>query len=132
MPSIRLALVLAVPALVAACGTPQEQCIRQNTRELRQVERLIVETQGNLARGYGFEERTVTDWDWEPCFPAPRPVKGQAPAMCWEPTERVERKAVAIDPASEKRKLDALVQRQTALTKAASSAIASCRAQYPE
>ncbi len=61
-----LALVLAL----TACGTPQEQCIRANTKELRQVDALIAETRANLSRGYAYDEQTVTDWDWEPCFPA--------------------------------------------------------------
>ena len=53
--------------LLVGCGTPQEQCIRYNTRDLRTVDRLIVETQGNLDRGYAIE--TVTEYEdyWGYC-----------------------------------------------------------------
>jgi hypothetical protein len=127
-PLVLLALIVAL----AACGTPQEQCIRANTRDLRQVEALIAETQANLARGYAYEEHTVTDWDWAPCFDG-RPVpKGQSPGMCWEPSERTVRKAVAIDPEVETRKLAGLTTRRKALLSQAAASVAACKAQYPE
>jgi hypothetical protein len=123
---------LALVLILAACGTPQEQCIRANTKELRQVDALIAETQSNLARGYGYEEHTVTDWDWEPCFVG-RPVANDRHSdMCWEPYERTVRKAVAIDPAVEKRKLAALTARRKVLVSQAAPAVAACKAQYPE
>lgn len=126
------ATVMAVPLVLTACGTPQEQCIRANTRELRQVEALIAETEANLARGYGYQEYTVTDWDWEPCYDGRTVPPGQSPGMCWQPYERTERKAVAIDPASEQRKLAALTARRKALVAQAAPAVAACKAQYPE
>ncbi len=123
-----LALVLAV----TACGTPQEQCIRANTKELRQVDGLIAETRANLSRGYGYDEQTVTDWDWEPCFPSRPNVAGTGRDMCWEPYERTVRKPVAIDPAAENRKLAALTARRKVLASQATPAVAACKAQYPE
>lgn len=124
--------IVALPLILSACGTPQEQCIRGNTRELRQVDALIAETRGNLARGYGYDEYTVTDWDWEPCFDG-RPVrKGYAPRMCWEPYERTERRAVALDPAAEQRKLAALEARRKVLVRQVAPLIEACKAQYPE
>jgi hypothetical protein len=36
--------------LLTACGTPQEQCINSVTRDMRVVDRLIAETEANLAR----------------------------------------------------------------------------------
>ncbi len=126
------ATMMALPLILTACGTPQEQCIRANTRELRQIEALIGETQANLARGYGYQEYTVTDWDWAPCYDGRPLPNGQSPRMCWEPYERTVRKAVAIDPASEQRKLAALSARRKALVAQAAPAIAACKAQYPE
>lgn len=126
------ATMIALPLVLTACGTPQERCIRANTRELRQVEALIDETRANLARGYGYEEYTVTDWEWEPCYVG-RPVPaGYSHAMCRQPYERTERRAVAIDPASEQRKLAALTARRKALVARAADAVAACKAQYPE
>ena len=127
-----LSAALLLPFILSACGTPQEQCIRTNTRELRQVDALIAETEANLARGYGYEQYTVTDWDWEPCFIGRPTPRGYAPPMCWEPYERTERRAVAIDPQAEQRKLAALEARRKVLARQAAPVIAACRAQYPE
>ena len=52
-------LLLCSFALLAACGTPQEQCIAYGTRDLRTVDKLIVETEGNLTRGYALEEKVI-------------------------------------------------------------------------
>ena len=49
---MKLRWVLSLIPL-AACGTPQEQCIGAATRDMQVVNRLIAEVQGNLARGYG-------------------------------------------------------------------------------
>ena len=123
---------LALVLTLTACGTPQEQCIRANTKELRQVDALIAETRANLSRGYGYDEQTVTDWDWAPCFPSRPNVAGTGRDMCWEPYERTVRKPVAIDPAAENRKLAALTERRKVLASRAAPAIAACKAQYPE
>ena len=48
-------LILAPLLLLTACGTPQEQCISANTRDLQVVDRLIRDSEANLARGYGYE-----------------------------------------------------------------------------
>ena len=56
---------------LTACGTPQEQCISANTRDLRVVERLIRETEGNLARGYGYVTVTEYEAEWVDCTPDP-------------------------------------------------------------
>ena len=60
-------LSIALLAL-AGCGTPQEQCINRNTRDLRTVDRLIVETQGNLQRGYALETVTRYEDFWDTCL----------------------------------------------------------------
>ena len=63
----RLSLPVIVLALLAACGTPQEQCINRSTRELRTIERLLAEVDGNLARGYAWEEYQIVRTRWEVC-----------------------------------------------------------------
>src|SRR5690606_21382542 len=47
----RLPLV-ALVLMIAACGTPQERCIDDATRELRRIDGLIADTEAALARGY--------------------------------------------------------------------------------
>ncbi len=132
--SPRPVLVSFVLLSLAACGTPQEQCIRRSTVELRKVERLIAETQGNLARGYAYEEDTITTHQWVACIApgsgvAGRPVRT---TMCFEPETRTIRREVPIDPAAEERVLANLTAKRGQLAKAAEPAIAACRTAYPE
>ena len=51
---MRKLIVFAVLSL-AACGTPQEQCINRETREIRHLQGMLEEIEGNLARGYAYE-----------------------------------------------------------------------------
>lgn len=121
-------------ATLAACGTPQEQCISRNTRDLRTVDRLIAESEGNLARGYAYETITVYEDYWTYC-PMPAPVEGQpapAPRMCLDERPVSEQRPKAIDLNAEARKLDSLKQKRKQLARQAEAVIAQCKAQYPE
>lgn len=131
--NITLALL---PILVlTACGTPQEQCIRRNTSEYRTVSSLLADVEGNLARGYAWEERQVVGSEWRDCPYTFRTKDGQR-AVGYRPCLRevidTERYRVPIDPATEARKRDNLADRKAALAKSASSAISACKAAYPE
>jgi hypothetical protein len=127
-------LVLASLALLAACGTPQEQCIARNTRDLRTVERLIVETQGNLDRGYALETVTRYEDYWDTCF-EPSVVNGQTtlvPRRCLKERSYTEQRAKAIDLNAEAKKLESLKVKRRELARAAEPLIARCKAEYPE
>ncbi len=126
---LRLALPLLLIAALTACGTPQEQCIRSATRDLRTVERLIAETEANLARGYAYEMRKIIRHEWTRCDDW---VRGTPVRMCFEPVWDTVKRPVAIDPEAEMRKLAALKARRKALAGQAEAAIAACRVQYPE
>lgn len=126
--------IVGLVLVVAACGTPQEQCIQSNTRELRTVERLIAEVEGNLARGYAIQSYEVPTIEWVPCYPA-RPGKPGVPVeprMCPEQDYELRERNVPIDPLVERRKLDGLKARQAQLLRKAQSVIAQCKALYPE
>lgn len=123
----RLAPILL--SLLAACGTPQEQCITRSTRDLRTVDRLIAETQANLDRGYALETMTIPRDRWGFCD---HPVLGQPSIPCLiEDDIRVER-PIAIDLAAEAEKLKGLQAKRAELARAAQPVIAQCRAEYPE
>lgn len=122
----------ALPLLLAACGTPQEQCINRATKEVRTLNGLIAETQGNLARGYAFEPESRTNWSWEVCDRITGSSGQVQTRMCWEPYEETVERPAAIDPEVETRKLEGLLARRDAYLKAAEPAIAACRASYPE
>lgn len=121
--------------IVAACGTPQERCISRNTSEYRTVSNLLAEVEGNLARGYAWEERQITRTEWDDCPVAVRGKDGERRIVyrtCARDVVDTERYRVPIDPAAETRKRDNLAERKTALSRSAASAVDACKAAYPE
>lgn len=120
-------------ALLVACGTPQEQCISYNTRDLRTVDRLIAETEGNLDRGYAFEKTTIYEDYWDYC-PQPQPPNAPPvpPRMCMKERAIIVDRPKAIDLADEARKLDSLKIKRKDLARKAEAVIAQCKAEYPE
>jgi hypothetical protein len=126
-------LMLLPVLFLAACGTPQEQCISANTRDLQVVDRLIRETEGNLARGYGFETVTVYEPRWINCTPRPtEAVPEPELEMCFEQVPVTVRKEVALDLGAEASKLTSLKAKRTGLAEAAESVITQCETKYPE
>jgi len=124
--------ILALAALLAACGTPQEQCIAYTTRDLRVVDRLIQEVEGNLARGYSLEEVTITREFWSVCRGAPAADGTPTTEPCLRDREYTETRPKAIDLKLEAQKLESLRQKRADLAQVASAAIAECRALHPE
>ncbi len=119
---------------LAACGTPQEQCISRATQDLRIVDQLIAETQANLSRGFAYEASTTYTYDWVICG-YERPHKGDKhprPQMCWERHPRTVREPAAIDVSAEQRKLADLVTKRKQLAQAAKPGIEACKTVYPE
>ncbi|MGV8954999.1 MAG: hypothetical protein ACOH2M_28135 [Cypionkella sp.] len=124
---------LFIPLILTACGTPQERCIGAATRDMRVVDRLIVETEGNLKRGYGFEEKTVYRMQRVDCTASPS-ADDPSPARetCLDDVAVTERQAVALDLNAEAAKLASLKAKRAEQAKAAAPAIKVCRAQFPE
>ncbi len=133
-------LAPAMLMLLAACGTPQEQCIASSTRDLRIVDRLIVETEGNLQRGYALEDVTIYTPEWVNCpVVVQAPPVDDAPAvppptprLCLDERAETITRPKAIDLNAEAQKLQSLQQKRGQLAKAAAAPIAACRASYPE
>lgn len=126
-------------AVLAGCGTPQEQCVNRSTREIRTLQSLLDEVNGNLARGYAWEEYETIEHRWVTCRyqpPPPLDANGQPirvrPKMCFEPETVTHTRRVPIDPVSETNKRDGLVAKIRALTPQAEANIAACRVAYPE
>lgn len=136
----KLVSMLPLCLVLVACGTPQEQCIARETRDLRVVEKLIAETEGNLTRGYAFEEITISRPVWVQCAPVvlPAPVEGApptpppSPRLCLEDEEETVTRPKAIDLASEQSKLSGLKTKRKQLSAAADRSIAACQKAYPE
>ncbi|WP_444452110.1 hypothetical protein ACTTAI_13775 [Rhodobacter capsulatus] len=132
---MRKLIVFGVLAL-AACGTPQEQCINRETRDIRHLQRLLEEVQGNLDRGYAYEDYEVPMTRWEHCgsdvITRPDGTVIERPRMCLEDYTVTRTREVPIDPQSERRKRDGLREKIKSLTPAANAAIRACKAAYPE
>lgn len=133
-------LIIPVFTILAACGTPQEQCIARETRDLRVVDRLIAESEGNLKRGYGFEDVVISHTVWVTCapLPVPPPVEGALapepakPRLCLDDRDETITRPVAIDLGAEQSKLSGLKAKRKHLAAAGDRSIAACRKAYPE
>ncbi|MFE3838069.1 hypothetical protein [Pseudogemmobacter sonorensis] len=132
--------VLPVMLFLAACGTPQEQCISRNTKDLRAVEKLIAEAEGNLKRGYAIETVTYRETVMTWCrmrVPGPPDASG-APTVeirsvpCRDVETRTVKRPKSIDLELEARKLAQLRDKRVQLSRAAQPVIAQCKAEYPE
>ena len=129
-------IMLVACGLLVACGTPQEQCVRRNTRDARVVEQLIIETTGNLQRGYALEQVSLSTPVWTRCdtvtLSDSRKKKPLKPRFCWEDREETVTRPRAIDLAAEQRTLNGLLEKRGSLLAVTAPAIAACKAQYPE
>ena len=126
-------LILLSLLALAACGTPQEQCISAGTRDLQVVDRLIRETEGNRPRGYALATAPEHDAPRIDCPPRPtEAVPEPERQMCFDRVPVTVRKEVALDLNAEAAKLQSLKAKRASLAKAAEGVIAQCKARYPE
>lgn len=125
---------LAAPLVlaIAACGTPQQQCVRLASHDMAVLDRLIVETQGNISRGYGFAQTVETMPAFVECGP-PTPGRDGKPHtnLCLEDVAHTVTKPVALDLQVEAAKLASMQKRREDMVKALAPAIAECLARYP-
>lgn len=116
MKSSALAFI-ALTALVS-CGTPQQQCDSRVSSEYKQVQRLLAEVNQNISRGYAWESGVASSGgSFSFCAGGYRGGYrgvGLGLGSCYGGSD-VVRKRVAIDPAAELRKRDALQKRLASL-----------------
>ncbi|WP_341211668.1 hypothetical protein [uncultured Limimaricola sp.] len=128
---MRTALFLLLPLTLAACATPRESCLSSVGRQGRVIDALISQTRGNVMRGYAIEEREELRTRRELCeFRRNDGSIGRR--FCDKTTAEDVRVPVTIDIEAEKVKLDQLLARREALTRAESAAKAQCVARYPQ
>lgn len=127
---MRRALLL-IPLLAAACASPQEQCISQVTRDLRVIDSLVNETQGNLARGYAIQQVSEEQIIRSTC--TGKTEDGTTFTFPCDETLIVTREVpVAIDLNAEQAKLNSLLERQSQLEQSSQAAVQQCAIAYPE
>ena len=124
---MRLAAALLCLAALAACGTPYERCVRPVQAELTTVNRLIAETEGNIARGFAIQRESQIIQERVVC----RDADGYR-SWCFAPVVTETRRPVAIDRNVERGKLETLRARRSELQALAVATEARCRTQFPE
>lgn len=127
--------LLATPVLLAlaACGTPQQQCVRLASHDMVVLDRLIAETQGNIARGFGYAQTVETRPEFVDCTPRLWDDEtAPAPQMCLEDVPHTVSKPIALDLQAEAAKLASMQKRRAEMAKTLAPAIADCQARYPE
>jgi len=132
---IRFVPAVSALLMLAACGTPQERCISGVTRDLRIVDKLIGQSQQNLARGYAMEDVVQYDTRWAQCsagVAATATTPAQPPRMCLEDYSYTVAQPKSINLADERVKLTEMQKKRRELAKEADPAIAQCRLEHPE
>ncbi len=124
------AALLPVLAL-AACQTPREACLSQGSQELRTVESLIRETEGNLRRGYAIETEQEVEVIRTTCeVELEDGTEGTVPCDRTD-VDEVER-PVAIDFEQERAQLASLFEQRGRLLAQQEARQQACVATYPE
>ena len=128
---MRYLLALAPFAVLAACATPQQQCLNTVSEPLRVNAFLIAQTQGNLDRGFAVDTQQRVSRGFDMCRTRDRDGVVST-TLC--PATRVKTVNVpqAINMNVERDTLDQLLARQAILQKQAAAATAQCRAMYPQ
>lgn len=113
---------------LAACASPQQQCVTNATRDLQVVDGLILETRQNIDRGYAIREDIVPTASFNWCFGNYGYNTGVS--LCSNNSTRVRRTPVAIDPAAEQAKLKNLEAQRRTLEERSRAQLAACEAQF--
>ena len=113
--------------LIAACATPQEQCINTASNEVRTIRSGISTAQGNIGRGYAIHRSTESYQVPDICHDS-----NKKPYRCFETEYRTVETPVSINVAEERRKLAALQKRLPAAMRQMKAGVANCRVQFPE
>lgn len=119
--------LLPAIALIAACATPQEQCVNTASNEVRSMKRLMSVTHGNIMRGYAIHRSTESYQVPDVCY-----NKDKKPYRCFDIEYRTIETPVSIDVGEERRKLAELKKRLPAAGRKMNAGVASCRVQFPE
>lgn len=118
---------------LAACATPQQQCLGQVTQNLRVLDNLIAETQANLTRGYAVVPAVRSVSEFVDCTPRPTEANPDPRRQkCLVRTAQTYSRPAAIDLDAEAAKLASLQAKRQQVALATGPAILTCQQQYPE
>ena len=127
-------LALSALTLLAACATPREACVAQQTRDLRVVDGLIAEEEATLARGYALDRRTELRPRLTLCTGLSRGNDGLSTGVryCSAPETRTRVVPQAVNLGEVQARLDGLRTKRAELSDRAARGAAACRARYPQ
>ena len=128
---MRKALFVLPLLLLTACQTPREACISQAQSELTVVNRLIAQTEANLTRGFGLEERQDVQIRRDTCE-ITNPDGTTSTFRCDRQEVVTNNVPVALDLNAERAKLASLREQQATLGARVQAAIQQCIAIYPD
>lgn len=118
-----LTLMLAIPAVIAACGTPQDRCVRAAQADLRAINEQIADVETALEKGFrilpaqdGKTRLSLCAWPREPVL------------FCTESIQRPRSESrEAIDPNAEQARLQHLRQTREELVIQTENRVSACR-----
>ncbi|MBK5932616.1 hypothetical protein C8N32_12051 [Rhodovulum imhoffii] len=130
----RLALLGLILAL-AACATPRQACDRDAVRDLTIMDRLIVESELTLQRGYGLQRETYATPRLRMCYGNSwhrhRHRHHRYATFCNSTELRTRLRPVAVDLSAERRKLREMKLKRAELAQRSVRALDQCKALYP-
>lgn len=121
------ALALLALAGLAGCGTPYERCMAPVAAEIRRIDRLIVEVETDIARGYTLVPER--EWQRRATFCVGPDNRSH---MCFVDDVIIVNRPKAIDRAAERSKLAGLRERRAELDVEARRQQAACAAAHPQ
>ncbi|MGP9791550.1 hypothetical protein [Roseinatronobacter sp. NSM] len=118
-----LVMIAAIPALLVACATPQDRCIRAAQADLRDLDAQIADVESALAQGYrvipaqeGLTRISLCAWPREPVL------------FCTQSVQRPRSEArEAIDRQAEQTRLQDLRQRRAELVVQTTHRVSACQ-----
>jgi len=118
-----LILILAVPAIIAACSTPQDRCVRAAQADLRAVDEQIADVETALEKGFrilpaqeGKTRISLCAWPREPVL------------FCTQSIQRPRSESrEAIDRHAEQARLAQLRQTRAELVIQTADRVSACR-----
>jgi len=115
----RIAVLIALAAL-AACGTPEERCLRRATPDYSTIDAEIAETEANIARGYRVVPSNTTV-GLGLCTQS-GPVN-----LCLDTSHDLPPRTEPVDVQAEKGRLAALRARRADMVATSQRAMEACR-----
>jgi hypothetical protein len=128
---MKKSLILLPLLALAACQTPREACISQATGQLNVINRLIAETEANIARGYGLAQRQEIVTRQDICV-VTNEDGSESRFICDKQEIITIDEPVALDLRAEQAKLNSLRDQQAQLTRSTQQTIQACIAANPE